>query len=141
MKKLLLILMLVGLSAYGQTVITNPSAGGGVTGVDDPTDPTGTTATLDFGAGRYHTLDTSSATGTVVLTISNAVDGDIHVIEVTTGATERDLTFPAGTTQGLEGGATWSPSAPYAVDLITLVYNGSVYRIIGTNPLHEDQTP
>jgi hypothetical protein len=57
--------------------------------------PDGTTATLDFADGNAQVLDLGDATGTVVLTMSNAVSGGVYLVKVIQGATARAITWPA----------------------------------------------
>lgn len=59
--------------------------------------PSGTTATINLGAGNHHTLDCSSASGTITLTITVPPGPCAGTIIVEQGATARDI--------------TWSPSA------------------------------
>jgi hypothetical protein len=61
--------------------------------------PSGTTQTLDFSSGRFHTIDLDSATGDVTVTLingSNGVTYGIRVIQDRTGGTARDIVWPDG---------------------------------------------
>jgi hypothetical protein len=133
--------------AWGQIDLTNgvtgvlPYANGGrgadpVTGsnVQTITPPGGVTLTIDLALGYMCLLSLASASGNVTLTLSNPTAGLINMLVVTQGATLRNLIFPAGTKQSLAGGTTWIPTAISKVDVITFVYDGSVYYILGTVP-------
>jgi hypothetical protein len=117
--------------------------GSGITGIDGagfedttPTAPTGTTLTVDLDGVSYVFIDTSSATGDVTLTLNNAVDGKLYMFELICDADEHGLTFPGSATQSLSGGATIAPSGPSNTDVVTAVYNGTVWRVLGMSPDH-----
>ncbi len=95
--------------------------------------PAGTTQTVVLDAGYPILFSTASASGNVTLTLSNPQRGLIYLLEVTTGATPRTLIFPAGTTQPLEEGNTWTPSGATNVDVISFYWNGTIYRILETS--------
>jgi hypothetical protein len=90
--------------------------------------PSGTTQTIDFNNGSIINLTLSSATGTVVLTLSNPQAATSYLIKVIQGATPRNLTFPAGTTQAGGGGVTYTGTAN-KTDIIAVLYDGTNYFI------------
>lgn len=91
--------------------------------------PAGTTQTISFNDGTIQTLDLSSASGDVTLTLSNPQTGAWYTIWVVQGATFRDLVWPAAV-KWPQGQAPIMTQANGAVDMIKLYYNGSVYRAI-----------
>ena len=90
--------------------------------------PSGTTQTIDFNSGSIINLSLASATGTVVLTLSNPQTATSYLIKVTQGATPRNLTFPAGTTQAGGGGVTYTGVANQK-DIIAVLWDGTNYFI------------
>ena len=114
---------------------TLPAANGGSGyGAQTVTAPTGTTSTIDFSLGNYVLISLASASGNITLTLQNPVAGQLYFIEVTQGVTPRTLVFPAATKQALTVGTTWTSTGASKSDIITLTYNGSNYRILGTVP-------
>lgn len=103
--------------------------------------PSGDTQSIDLSAANMIVLDVSDATDDVTLTLTNPVAGQIYIMRVDQGATARDLIFPSGTTQSLEGDNTWEPSGDWSMDIITLIWDGDAYRILGTSAHHEDLEP
>ena len=89
--------------------------------------PTGTSATLDWDNGNIQTLQLGSATGTVVVTLSNPSAGASYRIYIEQGATPRDVTWPASVKwpQNVDPILTLSASA---VDMVELYYNGTDYK-------------
>ena len=57
--------------------------------------PAGISETIDFDLGNKQILDLSSATGTVILTLSNPIEGASYRVKVIQGGTLRALTWPA----------------------------------------------
>lgn len=112
-----------------------PGANGGRGAlVQTVTAPTGITSTIDMSLGNLVFINLSSATGNVTLTINNAVPGLLNFLFVTQGSTIRAVTFPTGSVQTLLGGVTWNPSGANKTDVITLVYDGGKFTILGTAP-------
>jgi hypothetical protein len=74
-------------------------------------------------------LDLTSATGNVTLTLTNPVTGGLYTFEVLQGATPRTITFPAGTKQKGGGGGTYLPSGANLTDFIHLTFDGTNYLI------------
>jgi hypothetical protein len=112
-------------------------SGTGTTTNQTVTAPTGTNLTVDWASGNYAAVSLASASGTnVAVTLTNGRPGLLLFLQVTQGTTNRNLVFPAGTTQSLGGGATWTGSGTNKVDLVTLVNDGTNYRILGTSPDH-----
>lgn len=89
--------------------------------------PSGTSQTINFNDGNTQFLGLGSATGTVVLTLSNPGTGSYYWIWVTQGATPRALTWPASV-KWPQGVAPILSTTNGAVDLITLYYTGTEYR-------------
>ena len=79
-------------------------------------------------------MSVASASGTVTLTLQNPTGGLLNYLCVTQGSTQRNINFPAGTKQPLWGGASWSSSGALKTDIITFVYAGTGYYILGTSP-------
>ena len=90
--------------------------------------PSGTTQSINWDNGSIVNLNLASATGTVVLTLSNPKSATSYLIKVTQGATPRNLTFPTGTTQAGGGGVTYTGVANQK-DLIAVLWDGSNYFI------------
>jgi hypothetical protein len=117
--------------------ITDGGSGGGnliasqVSSLLQSLAPTGVTQTIDFNSGSLVNLDLSSATGTVVLTLSNPQTATTYLIKVSQGATPRNLTFPTGTTQAGGGGVTYTGTANQK-DIINVLYDGTNYFINAT---------
>lgn len=120
--------------ADGVTGILPPANGGTGTGSQTITAPTGTTATIDFALGNVVKISLASATGNVTLSLQNPTTGLLSFIRVTQGGTPRTLIFPAGTTQALTVGTTWTSTGANNIDIINIVYNGTNYDIVGTTP-------
>ena len=108
--------------------------GGRGANVQTITAPTGITATIDLALGNMALINVGSATGNVTLTLNNGTPGLLNFLVVTQGATLRNVIFPAGSKQTLLGGTTWSGSGVNKVDIITFVYSGTIYYILGTAP-------
>jgi hypothetical protein len=96
--------------------------------------PTGIALTIDMSLGNFVGIQLGSATGNVTLTITNAVPGLLNFFSVLQGGTIRALVWPSNTKQTLLGGTTWNPSGASKVDIITWVYDGVTYHILGTAP-------
>ena len=92
--------------------------------------PTGTTQTIDWALGSYVELDTSSATGSITLTLNNARESESYLIEVSQGATPRDIIFPAGTLSSV-GGITITGEAN-SIQSLSVYFNGTNYRVFAT---------
>lgn len=118
----------------GVTGVLPLANGGAGFGSQTITAPTGTTATIDWLLGNMVKISLASATGNVTLSLQNPTAGLLCFIRVTQGGTPRTLIFPAGTTQALTVGTTWTSTGASNIDIINLVYNGSNYDIIGTTP-------
>lgn len=94
--------------------------------VDIPTThlPTGTTQTINWNDGNYQIIDLDSATGNVTLTFTNAKAGAVYSLQVIQGSVTRSLVYPGSIKW--EGGTPLVPtSGNDAIDLITMVYNGT----------------
>ena len=89
--------------------------------------PTGTTQTIDWNNGSIIDLLLSSATGNVTLTLLNA-QASSYLIEVTNGATPRNLIFPTGTLQSNGGGNVYVGIANRK-DVIAVLWDGNQYLI------------
>ena len=89
--------------------------------------PSGTSQTIDFNEGNTQFLSLGSATGTVVLTLSNPEAGSYYWIWITQGATPRSLTWPASV-KWPQGVAPILSTTNGNVDLVWLYYTGSEYR-------------
>lgn len=89
--------------------------------------PTGTSQTVDFDNGNVQVLSTATASGTVVVTLSNPAQGHSYRVIIQQGATPRDITWPASVKwpQGVAPIHTLSASA---VDMVELYYNGTDYK-------------
>lgn len=115
-------------SSYANNSVTSAKLAKNIAlGVAATLTPAGTTQTIDFDLGNIQTLDLSSATGDVGLTLNNPQVGAVYKIWVIQGAVFRDLVFPAE--------VKWPQSqTPIltqtngAVDLVELYYTGSEYR-------------
>jgi hypothetical protein len=94
----------------------------------------GAAQTIDWNNGGMVNLDTSGASGTITLTLSNPVEGSWYSIFVAHGATARDLIFPAGTIQQGELGVNYTASGNNKKDVINLFYDGTIYWMT-VNPL------
>jgi hypothetical protein len=90
--------------------------------------PTGTTQTIDWNNGSIVDLVLSSATGNVTLTLLNAQNAICPLIEVTNGATPRNLIFPAGTLQSNGGGNVYVGIANRK-DVIAVLWDGTQFLI------------
>ena len=90
--------------------------------------PTGNTQTINWNNGSVIDLILSSATGNVTLTLSNPISATTYLIEVTNGATARNLIFPAGTLQA-EGGSNTYVGIANTKDLIAVMWDGTNYFI------------
>lgn len=90
--------------------------------------PTGTTQTIDWNNGSIVDLLLSSATGNVTLTLLNAQNAICPLIEVTNGATPRNLIFPAGTLQSNGGGNVYVGIANRK-DVIAVLWDGTQFLI------------
>jgi hypothetical protein len=90
--------------------------------------PTGTTQTIDWNNGSIVDLLLSSATGNVTLTLLNAQNASSYLIEVTNGATPRNLIFPTGTLQSNGGGNVYVGIANQK-DVIAVLWDGNQFLI------------
>jgi hypothetical protein len=90
--------------------------------------PTGTTQTIDWNNGSIVDLVLSSATGNVTLTLLNAQNAICPLIEVTNGATPRNLIFPTGTIQANGGGNVYVGTANRK-DVIAVLWDGTQFLI------------
>lgn len=88
--------------------------------------PAGTTQTLNFNLGNIQRISLASATGDVTLTLSNPIEGGIYLIQVTQGATPRDLIWPASVKWPQAQKPILSTSNGQ-IDLVSLMYNGTNY--------------
>jgi hypothetical protein len=89
--------------------------------------PTGTTQTIDWDNGNVQTLDLESATGNVTLTLSNPEIGASYILKIIQDSTtSRNVVWPAAVKwQG--GTAPTISTGANAVDVITLLYDGTNY--------------
>jgi hypothetical protein len=90
--------------------------------------PTGTTQSIDWNNGSIIDLVLSSATGNVILTLLNAQNASSYLIEVTNGATPRNLIFPTGTLQSNGGGNVYVGIANQK-DIIAVLWDGTQFLI------------
>jgi len=118
----------------GVTGVLPPANGGTGFGVQSPTDPAGTTLTIDFALGNIAKVNLASASGNITLTLNNPLVGQLCMLEVTQGVTARTIIFPSGTKQALIVGNTWTSTGASKTDVINLYYNGTNYVIVGTVP-------
>ena len=115
-------------SSYANNSVTSAKLAKNIAlGVAAAVTPAGTSQTIDFDLGNIQTIDLSSATGDVTLTLSNAQAGGLYRIWVIQGAVFRDLIFP-GTVKWPQAQAPILTQSNGAVDLIELYYTGSDYR-------------
>lgn len=91
--------------------------------------PSGTTQTIDWNNGINVSVDTSSASGNVTLTLNNPSLGARYVIMLATGASARALVFPASVL--LVSPPTPGATQKYKYDL---VWNGTNYFGTVTGP-------
>ena len=90
--------------------------------------PTGTTQSINWNNGSIIDLVLSSATGNVTLTLLNAQNASSYLIEVTNGATPRNLIFPIGTLQSNGGGNVYVGIANQK-DIIAVLWDGTQFLI------------
>jgi hypothetical protein len=126
---------------WGQIDLTT-----GVTGVLPPVNggagqlaqtipaPTGIGVTINLALGNFCIMSLASASGNVTMTLTNPTSGLLNYLVVTQGSTTRTLAFPAGSKQPLWGGNVWSGSGALKTDIITFIFSGAVYYILGTCP-------
>jgi hypothetical protein len=109
-----------GLQVQGQiaTVLPNELA------------PTGTTQAIDFATGNMQMVNLASASGNVILTLSNPVAGGSYAIKFTQGSTARAVIWPANV-KWAEGNVMALSTAAGAIDLVTLFYDGTAYLAVG----------
>lgn len=69
---------------------------------------TATARTIDFSLGNTHEMDLSTATGTVVITFSNMIDGTPYLINFIQSSTPREVTFAQ--TVRWSGGSSGKPT-------------------------------
>jgi hypothetical protein len=124
---------LVNLTNGVEGVLPGANGGRGAI-VQTVTGVTGITVAIDLALGNMVLMNVGSATGNVTLTFTNGTGGLLNFLVVTQGATIRNLIFPAGSKQTLLGGTTWVPSGANKIDVITFVFDGSIYHILGTAP-------
>lgn len=89
--------------------------------------PAGAVQTIDFDTGNIQTLDLSSSSGDVTVTLSNPQAGAVYWIWIIQGAVDRNVIWPAS----VKWPQTQSPllsSGVGKIDLVTLYYTGSTYR-------------
>lgn len=91
---------------------------------------------VNLAVGSTVRIAASGATGTTALTFLNQRENTLYTFVITQGATARNITWPAGTTQPQGGGTTWTPSGASKVDVVTAIWDGLVWRILGTSPDH-----
>ena len=80
--------------------------------------PAGTTQTVDFDNGNFQTIDLSSATGDVTLTLLSAQEGALYRLKVLVGATLRKVIWPANCK--FAGGI--DPADQFTANTLNLVY-------------------
>ena len=90
--------------------------------------PEETTQTIDWNNGSIIDLILSSASGNVTLTLSNPQTATTYLIEVTNGATPRNLVFPIGTLQASGGGNLYIGTANQK-DVIAVLWDGIQFLI------------
>jgi hypothetical protein len=90
--------------------------------------PTGTTQSINWNNGSIIDLVLSSATGNVTLTLLNSQNASSYLIEVTNGATPRNLIFPTGTLQSNGGGNVYVGIANQK-DVIAVLWDGTQFLI------------
>lgn len=90
--------------------------------------PTGTAQTINFNDGMIQKMTLASATGDVVLTLSNPTQGSYYKLFVTQGATPRSLIWPA-TVRWPQGQAAILSTASGAIDILNMYYDGTNYFI------------
>jgi hypothetical protein len=89
--------------------------------------PTGTTETINWDNGNGQILSLASATGTVVLTLSNPKEGATYFVKVIQHATTpRNVTFPA-TVKFPGGTAPTISTGASAIDTVVLFFDGTNY--------------
>jgi len=68
---------------------------------------TATARTIDFNLGNTQELDIDTATGTIVITFANMIDGTPYLLNIIQGATPREITFSQ--TVRWSGGSSGKP--------------------------------
>lgn len=118
----------------GVTGVLPPVNGGAGQLAQTITAPTGIGVTINLALGNFCIMSLASASGNVTMTLTNPTSGLLNYLVVTQGSTARALIFPAGSKQPLWGGSTWTGSGALKTDIITFIYSGAVYYILGTCP-------
>ena len=88
--------------------------------------PAGTTETINFNLGSSQTLDLSSATGSVTVTLSNPTDAGRYRILIVQGGTARVVVWPAAVLWPQSEEATQYMEAN-TTGIIYLDYDGTNY--------------
>lgn len=88
--------------------------------------PSGTTETVDFDNGNKQTLDLSSASGGVTVTLSNPLSGGQYRIKIVQGGTVRAVTWPA-TVKWPQGEEPTQFHDANTTNLVVLDYDGTNY--------------
>lgn len=96
--------------------------------------PTGANHAIDWNNGNVQVLTLASATGTVVVTMSNPASGGQYLLKIIQHASSaKAITWPANV-KWLNGITPTISTGASAVDLVSMVYDGTnYYANIGQN--------
>ena len=99
-------------------IASTPAAGASQT-------PSGTTVTINWNTGNLQTINLSSASGNVAVTLSNGVTGASYCIKVIQGANSRNLTWTG--VKWVGGTVPTITTTNGAVDVLSFIYDGANY--------------
>jgi hypothetical protein len=88
--------------------------------------PTVSPQEISWNLGSYVKIDVSGMSENLTLTLADPLNGSSYMVEITQGATARNVLLPSGTKQGGGGGITINGEAG-ALQLVSLVWNGTFY--------------
>ena len=92
--------------------------------------PTGTTQTIDWNRGNSALLNLEQASGDVTLTLNNGEKGASYILEIHQASNAGDavnIIWPPGEVLWAGGVAPTISTSSYAIDSVSLYYNGLVY--------------
>ena len=90
--------------------------------------PSTNSQVINWNDGTIQIVDLGSAPTGITFSFTNPKAGGVYTIQIIQGANLSDITWPGSSIMKWEGGTSLTPTGINdAIDLVTMVYNGSYY--------------